>query len=200
MRVSEACWDQADFMNVQLENLWQLPGNLLLLLRTRLSSIASCNRIFSATHSQLSYVCLPSIFETLQNSSSVVIDRGPLSQRLVSKTPQPGCFPPAIFSCPQATVIWGCIWQTEQHNQLQSTVVSNGAIQKDSQRILMKTRKPLAAKSNCGPGLPAPLASANNPQASFFPQEQGKKIYFAFSSIFHSSHFLGHLGQKQGTR
>lgn len=130
----------------------------------------------------------PSVFKTLPNSSSTAVDGGPLSHRLLRKTPQPDSSPPSVFSHPQGhcDLMGVCSWE----NRLQCTVISNGAISKDSQRILMKTRKLLAAKSNCSPGLPAPPPAAKKPWAAS-PRRAGRKIHFAFSNVFHSSHFPG---------
>lgn len=87
----------------------------------------------------------------------------------------------------------GCVQLREQHNQLQRTVIANGAIPKDSQRILMKTRKLSTAKSNCSLVLPAPPPAAKNLSQLRTKKQGGKSILH--SVAFHSSHFPGAFRQ-----
>lgn len=176
-------------MKVTFRDPLTAARKILSALKSKTVIKSHCKRIPSSAMS-----AFPPVLKTLQNSSSAVVDGGsshkgcwarPLGQPVPHLQSSLGL---------RATVIW---WVCEAERTAQ-TARANGAIPKNSQRILMKTRKLQATKSNCSSGLPAPPPSAKNPWASIAPNSREKNP-FCIQQSSTAATFQGHLGDRQGT-
>lgn len=154
-----------------LGTLWQLPGNLYLPWRTSLSSRVSCERILSATRSQLGCL-LPHLYWRVCKTHGIQLQKGAPYHTDCWAIPLRKPVVHLQFSLVfRATVIcWVCVAKRmaqppPMHSHIQ------WAIPKDSQRILMKTRKLSATKSNCSPGPTAPPLCGLESLSQFHPKE-----------------------------